>query len=517
MDGKLEPVKTTRANGSSSPVSLSHTYLRWIVLVMGCIALYSQYYTQDNPMPMEAAIEEELGISDFQYSMLYTAISLPNFVLPVFGGHLISQIGVRKSVFLFMGILIVSQIIICHASYKRDFIEMLVGRLLMGCTCECIAVAVYVVISNWFLGQEIAAALAIKVSFGRLGTSTNSFLTPRFVQAGGSTFFGYLMGLIILVIGFFAGVFFCILDSKNAFVERISKVRKRSISAEGGSVLESITSYNYMYWWLTAVCLVVYSGFKPFLIVANKFICIRFGFTPVEAGAIVMIPYLIAAFVGPVFGALIDKIGRRITMMFFSFALLIIAHVMFTFLPNYEDGNYIVVIPMTLLGIFYAIFVAAIWPAFPLVVEIQQIGRAYGLALCTLNIVLGTVPLLMGYIHDATADDEKFGYFWVEVVLLGISTIGIFCTAMLYYFDRRQGGLLERVHSVNMYHQGTTIEDQRLVTESNHIKKSLQLCFVISPLLNDVSITQCIFKVCATHLYASFQSVSCFSLLADLA
>lgn len=43
--------------------------------------------------------------------MLYTVYSLPNIILPFFGGVLIDKIGPRKAILLFSTIILIGQII----------------------------------------------------------------------------------------------------------------------------------------------------------------------------------------------------------------------------------------------------------------------------------------------------------------------------------------------------------------------------------------------------------------------
>ena len=46
-------------------------------------------------------------MSNLQYESLYAIYSMPNFILPFFGGMLVDRIGVRFGVFTFSFILII--------------------------------------------------------------------------------------------------------------------------------------------------------------------------------------------------------------------------------------------------------------------------------------------------------------------------------------------------------------------------------------------------------------------------
>lgn len=72
VDAVAEPQK------SDSP-------FRWVVLFFSCLALMGNYYCFDNPGAMKTALDEYVGLSEVQYSLLYTIYSLPNVILPFFG------------------------------------------------------------------------------------------------------------------------------------------------------------------------------------------------------------------------------------------------------------------------------------------------------------------------------------------------------------------------------------------------------------------------------------------------
>eukprot|EP01016_Furgasonia_blochmanni_P025007 TRINITY_DN26998_c0_g1_i1.p1 TRINITY_DN26998_c0_g1~~TRINITY_DN26998_c0_g1_i1.p1 ORF type:complete len:560 (-),score=183.62 TRINITY_DN26998_c0_g1_i1:466-2052(-) len=466
--------------------TLKNSYLRWIVLALGCIILFAQYFTFDIPMPMQAALQTEMGISDFEYSLLFTVPSLPNMILPFFGGFLVDAFGLRASLYSFISILMIGQSIVTAACFSLNFKWLLIGRFIYGVASECVHVAVYSVIASWFLGRELAVALAIKISFGRFGSSFNSGITPILAESSGNIGYPFLVGLVFLVVAFFSAIFFLRFDDKNkdherrmknltASAEIISSAKpviihhnpclhqetgddRERIALRGSERKETINlfagirTYKPIFWWLVAVCLIVYAALKPFLIIANKFLMVRFGYSSVGAGFIVMIPLLISMILGPFVGWVVDRFGKRVSMMFASFFLLVISHSMLAFLPNYENGNSIVVLPMVLFGVFYTVFCAAIWPAFPLVIDIKYVSRAFGLVASLVFVVFGTMPMLAGVIHDSTEDDYRHGYFWVEILMLGLSVLGMILTAGLYVVDRRSGSVLERRHATTHVH-----------------------------------------------------------------
>jgi MFS family permease len=56
-------------------------------------------------------------MDSFHYSLLYTVYSLPNMVLPIFGGIFLDKIGIRSGLLLFTFILTIGQFIFMIGGY----------------------------------------------------------------------------------------------------------------------------------------------------------------------------------------------------------------------------------------------------------------------------------------------------------------------------------------------------------------------------------------------------------------
>ena len=60
----------------------------------------ANYYLFDLPQALSTPLYEQMGVTPDQTLLLYTAYSLPNTVLPFFGGVLVSKIGDSWGVFI---------------------------------------------------------------------------------------------------------------------------------------------------------------------------------------------------------------------------------------------------------------------------------------------------------------------------------------------------------------------------------------------------------------------------------
>ena len=69
----------------------------WRILFLSLTSLLNVgvYFGYENPGPIEKQLETDLGISQTQYSLLYSVYSYPNMIVPIFGGIFIDYIGIR--------------------------------------------------------------------------------------------------------------------------------------------------------------------------------------------------------------------------------------------------------------------------------------------------------------------------------------------------------------------------------------------------------------------------------------
>jgi MFS family permease len=140
-------------------------------------------------------------------------------------------------------------------------------------------------------------------------------------------------------------------------------------------------------------------------------------------------------FLAPFAGNLVDRIGRRATLMIIGSLLMIPAHLLLgiTHLPP---------VPlMILLGAAFVLVPACVWPCVPLVVDEARVGTAFGLMTAFQNVGLLVFPYINGSLRDAT-----HGYEASQIMFSVLGTCGLVFSLLLLGADRRAGGRLEAAH-----------------------------------------------------------------------
>ena len=89
------------------------------ILFLGCFALIGDSYSFDNPQAIQTNIEESLQITRTEFNLLYSVVSIPNTVMPFFGGFLLDLFGVRICMLFFSGLLIIGQLVFTYGGYLQ--------------------------------------------------------------------------------------------------------------------------------------------------------------------------------------------------------------------------------------------------------------------------------------------------------------------------------------------------------------------------------------------------------------
>ncbi len=255
--------------------------------------------------------------------------------------------------------------------------------------------------------------------------------------------------VIFCVLSLLANALYIFLDRRG---ERILKLQE-----EGGGdkiVLADIKKFRSSYWYVTLLCVTFYSAIFPFTALSTDFFNSKWGlpltagseggfFTQVfynvihmfsTAGGTTTIIIFASMVFAPFFGQLVDRFGKRATVMVGGSILMIPAFLTmaFTMLPP--------ALPMIVRGAAFVMVPAAMWPSIPLIVEKNRVGTAFGLTTTIQNIGLALFPWLNGLLRDAT---QAYTASMVMFSMLGI--FGLVFAILLLRADKREGDKLEKV------------------------------------------------------------------------
>lgn len=410
---------------TDKPINEPSTLYRWIVLFFISMAMFGNYYIYDSISPLADLLKAQLNFSDSNIGLLNAIYSIPNIFMVLIGGIIIDRIGTKKASFLFTFLCMTGAIL---TAVKGNLAWMATGRLIFGLGAESLIVAITTVIAKWFKGKELSFAFGLNLTIARLG----SFAALNSPTLAKSLYADWQQPLFLAAIAGFTSFIAVMI-----YIGLESRAEKRYNLGSAGKPdkvnLKEIFNMSPSFWYITLLCVTFYSAIFPFQTFAVKFFIEQHGLTRAAAGFTSSF-ITFAAMVGtPLFGLLIDKIGKRASLMMLGSLLLIPVYLLLAYTSLYP------LIPMIFMGVAFSLIPAAMWPSVALIVNENKLGAAYGLMTLIQNIGLAGFNLLIGFVNDGTG-----GYHAGMWLFSTLGFIGMFFAWQLKRADRLSGnGRLE--------------------------------------------------------------------------
>jgi len=106
------------------------------------------YFCYDIPATATSTFEDSYyDLKPLQVNLMYIVYSVPNTVLPLFGGIFLDKIGIRIGLLMFTIVLTVGQFIYMLGVCRNVYWVMLAGRVVFGMGGECMTVSQSAIIS----------------------------------------------------------------------------------------------------------------------------------------------------------------------------------------------------------------------------------------------------------------------------------------------------------------------------------------------------------------------------------
>jgi MFS family permease len=162
--------------------------------------------------------------------------------------------------------------------------------------------------------------------------------------------------------------------------------------------------------------MVFYSVVFPFRAFAILYFQQAHGLAREGAGLLNSFLPISAMVATPLFGLLVDRIGRRSFFMAAGSLVLLPLFLIVTYAPPGPPvsigGTAIpltLILVMTLLGLSFSLIPAVMWPSVAYIVEQHRLGTGYALMTLCQQIMMAIVPYVIGPSNDL-ADGERAGW-----------------------------------------------------------------------------------------------------------
>ena len=418
----------------------------WAALACLVVPMFASYFFDDMFSSLSQLFRNpellELGWDSADYGFYAGGYSF----LCVWGGlivcgMLLDKWGVRVTGSIFVGMMTAGAALVTFAitsgmAPKTSLTVAYAGCMLFGLGSEIAGVGVTRSIAKWFKGRNMAFAMGLQLAIARLGTALALILSPMLVKAKAEGEIYTLLetakpaffGLALLLLGTVLWAVFVMMDARfdaqNGLTDR--KERKEEDEFKFSDIFKVLSNKHFIM--SALLCVFFYCSIISFKKFATSILIPRFDLPAESASLMVsLIPFSTVIF-APLFGSLVDKVGKGTRWMIAGSVLVLIAHIIIAFAPEGVSGfGYA---GIAILGVGYSIVPAALWPTVSKIVPEKNLGTAYSLIYWIQNMGMLLVPVAVGFIFRNT-ESGKIAALHSEYVFLALCVLAI-VVSLLY-------------------------------------------------------------------------------------
>ena len=407
----------------------------WIALACLVVPMFASYFFDDMFSSISYLFQDpnltELHWNENDYGKYTSGYS----VLCIFGGLalfgiLLDKWGVRLAGTLYVGMMVLGAGLVTYAllsGQKNSATFAYAGCMVFGLGSEMAGTVVNRSIGRWFKDGAMALAMGLHLAIARLGTAFALVVSPKLVVQQQDHIYSLsetarpaMLGMGLMALGLILWAVFVALDAKR-FPTKLQENKADDFRFK--DLFKVLGNKNF--WLLGLLCVLFYSSIVAFKKFAGAILIPRFDVPAQDAGWMVsMLPFSTVVF-APLFGLMVDRIGKGTRWMIFGSILALAAHLLLAFAPaGVPFWGYL---SMAFLGFGYSLVPAAMWPSVPKIVPDRILGTTFALIYWVQNLGLLVFKRLAGSILDKAAD----GPLSVELMFTGLCVAAVL-TALLF-------------------------------------------------------------------------------------
>lgn len=435
--------------------------IRWSALILIALMMFFGYMFVDVMSPLKSLVESARGWDSTTFGTYASSEYFLNvfcFFL-IFAGVILDKMGIRFTGLLSASLMVIGALIkyvgITDAFQTTELCAWLnswwpalpgsakmacLGFMIFGCGCEMAGTTVSKAIAKWFKGKEMALAMGLEMAIARLGVFAVMWLSPMISNKFDQSIvapIGFCTAL--LLIGLLCYTVFVLMDRKfDKQLQAAGELSEEGSEEEFKLVDLGKIITSKMFWLVALLCVLYYSAIFPFQRYAPNFLEVTLGVDLETASRLFSCFPILAMVLTPFLGALLDFKGKGASMLMVGALIMIACHLSFAFLLPLFPYKWFAVLIVVVLGVSFSLVPAALWPSVPKIIDEKILGSAYCVIFWIQNIGLFAVPLLIGYVLNATG-----GYTVPMLIFASFGVLAFLIGCWLKLEDKRKGYGLE--------------------------------------------------------------------------
>lgn len=427
----------------------------WLALACLVVPMFGSYFFDDMFSTVSQIFKNpemlQLGWNSQQFGFYAGGYSF----LCVWGGLivcgiLLDKFGVRLIGSVFVGMMVAGAAIVTAAISAKGLTPgtsltiAYIGCMLFGLGSEIAGVAVTRSIAKWFKGKNVALAMGLQLAIARIGTGLAMLLSPVLVIKNHMEGTMYtlsetnrpaIVGLSLLFVGAILWALFVAMDARYDRQEGIVTQRgevKEEDKFKFSDIIKVLGNPRFIM--IALLCVFFYCCVISFKKFGTSIIIPRFGLDDSAASVMISMIAFAPVLFTPLFGALVDKVGKATTWMITGAVMVFCAHLFIGFAPGVPFFGYLSIV---LLGIGYSLVPSAMWPTVPKIIPEKNLGTAYSLIYWIQNMGMLLVPIIVGAIMKQNTGNDVRAAVHSEYIFVSLGVVAITVAVLLFFNSKK--------------------------------------------------------------------------------
>ncbi|RCH95918.1 hypothetical protein CU098_010196, partial [Rhizopus stolonifer] len=356
---------------------------------------------------MKSTIKKEFGISNSQYGILQSSVSIVNTILPLIGGIFIDAFGTIPGSIMTTVLIATGNILVAASTSTANLSMMILGRILYGIGSGTVVIVQETILSQWFQGRSLAAVIALMMTISRLSSFLAQATVVPIADWSGWYGYGFWFSAFLCVFSLLVNlIYIVLLKAVSDFDQKHCQVQQQVIERKKSFSWSKLMYLPHSYWLIASMEFLLGGAWGCFLHINSEFVKFQFGYPDSQAAAVASVAQLLPIFLMPVLGLCVDKFGKR-TWMMMGAGITFLASIL---LLQFTKLNPL--LGMISFSMSLTLGPVALVSSIPVILPLSLVGTGMGLVKSGTNIGASLFDIITGLLQD---HDVKKGYRGVMV------------------------------------------------------------------------------------------------------
>ncbi|KAI7847090.1 major facilitator superfamily domain-containing protein [Circinella umbellata] len=365
---------------------------------------------------MKNTIKQEFGISNSQYGVIQSTVSIVNTVLPVIGGIFVDAFGTVPGSIITTILVTSGNTLVAISTSTSSLPTMIFGRILYGIGSGTVVIVQETILSQWFKGRSLAAVMALLLTVSRLASFMAQATVVPIANWTGWYGYGFWFSAGLCMISFFFNLVYIGLLRTVDMPSNGCQRQVKAIERKKSFRWHKLMYLPHSFWLIAAMEFLLGGSWGCFLHINSD----------AHAAATASMAQILPVILMPFLGICLDKYGKRTWMMIGSGICMLIALVLldFTHIPP--------VVGMLIFSISLSLGPVGLVSSVPIILPLSLVGTGMGLIKSGTNIGASLFDITTGLIQDA---DPNKGYKGVILFFIVIAALAVVAGIVLCILD----------------------------------------------------------------------------------